>query len=1519
MQIGTREFVGEAQFDKNVSLLGGLSGLSSLYITEPYKTQWREALGATTLSIPASAYGNTYLDGTFTDADLVAGKLNIVHNLNTYVPSVVVFDSLGNEIIPGEVNCSNPDITIVDLTYFAPLIGTWRFSVKKSGTITFNISGGGGGGSVIVTGDITRAEVAALSGYLQSEILSISSNYTTLATTAAISSYLDTRINGLSSVPINLTSVTTDIVPFSGSTLSLGTSAKPWKELYLTGNSIYIGGSVVNVTSGALSIDEEKIIVQSDFNVANDSIIAINEEIIHIESILYYQNIDITNLRTDLIYVSGMFAAENSALYSTLQTVSGNLQSQIVTLRSDLVTISGTFDYRTQHLQTEIQTVSGNLQGQISSTKSDLEIVSGALNSQIVTLRSDLQTVSGALSLQIENVRSDLQTVSASQNSALNVVDAKVISLSGESLSLTRDNFVTSSQTIFLNRVDIGHLNVLGTTTTVDSEVILINDSIISLNSNLSGDEPYVIDSGIRVFRGSHLPGQLLWMEPEKYWMAGLSGSEERILVTSDFDTLNSNIISASGNLSSYTNSSVYSASASLISFINSSTFSASANQISYTNSSINSASGDLMAYVNSSVVTASGNVLNSTNSYLSSVSGNLTSYASTKIPLSYMDIDGSLSGNSDTRISSQKATKTYITNHYGFLPMLSGASITAVSGSPMMFLDIGNNYAKTLLDQNGNKTLIDEIVASVTSLAVLNASFPATLYTNKWAEAFNNTAEDGWYQSNGTSWIQRLGSSGDRTALWDFINGISYGASDLFIGANHSSNSGWEGGYPATRMFDGNDATEASGFGSAMDSGTLYADSVFVAATSIGKFTLLTSASTNRIVTFKVEYSIDGTTNWTTITSILSVVNGSHLGGGIIQTNTSVINTIVLTSHTIPAKGYRLRPLTRSGGYAFAYTFSGYSSVDTSSTINCVNSINKLNSRLLNSGTWSPDTNGVSAYAYESSAILNYNGALYHNKSGTTISAGATAPSADATNWEYYMPPLINVISGAISPSLPIKVLNQSEANGISAALYVSGGVSIVKSLVVGGVSGNATIFNVNSTDQDFKVKRNISGDVIAFDAGADTLNVYTTNGVYISGSLYVNGIRISGGSSGVTISNVRDTSGGGTGVVMGSVLTNNAPGNYAVAEGADNLASGTYSHAEGYTCRATNDYAHVEGWLSLSSGVASHAEGNSTASGDASHSEGNSCVASASFSHAEGEHTSAANSDAHAEGYYTTANGQAAHSEGDHTTASGNFSHAEGSSSAATGVASHAEGKSTLAEGTYSHAEGYIANAYGAYSHAEGFHTTAIGDISHAAGSYATAMCANTFVWSDGSAYNDIAPRTFNIRATNGVYISGAVNISDVINIGGQIKFPATQNASSDANTLDDYEEGTFTPSLSLGLQEGSFAYNEQVGRYTKIGNMVYIDVAIYWASKPISGDGFQLDSLPFAIGSPMRAISSPVFCESIGGSWTGSSPQYAKGQPSSTSMVFYRTTTGNSSYYSVSDIPDGARIDLNVVYRV
>ena len=57
-----------------------------------------------------------------------------------------------------------------------------------------------------------------------------------------------------------------------------------------------------------------------------------------------------------------------------------------------------------------------------------------------------------------------------------------------------------------------------------------------------------------------------------------------------------------------------------------------------------------------------------------------------------------------------------------------------------------------------------------------------------------------------------------------------------------------------------------------------------------------------------------------------------------------------------------------------------------------------------------------------------------------------------------------------------------------------------------------------------------------------------------------------------------------------------------------------------------------------------------------------------------------------------------------------------------------------------------------------------------------------------------------------------------------GTGIAFPATQSASSDANTLDDYEEGSWTPTIS-STSPGtlSVSYSVQTGWYTKIGRQV------------------------------------------------------------------------------------------------
>jgi hypothetical protein len=78
------------------------------------------------------------------------------------------------------------------------------------------------------------------------------------------------------------------------------------------------------------------------------------------------------------------------------------------------------------------------------------------------------------------------------------------------------------------------------------------------------------------------------------------------------------------------------------------------------------------------------------------------------------------------------------------------------------------------------------------------------------------------------------------------------------------------------------------------------------------------------------------------------------------------------------------------------------------------------------------------------------------------------------------------------------------------------------------------------------------------------------------------------------------------------------------------------------------------------------------------------------------------------------------------------------------------------------------------------------------------------------------------------------------------GQIKFPATQNASSDANTLDDYEEGTWTPTLSGG--SGVASYTSNNGWYTKIGRVVTITWFIQFTKNTLSGGTLRLVDFPF-----------------------------------------------------------------------
>lgn len=78
--------------------------------------------------------------------------------------------------------------------------------------------------------------------------------------------------------------------------------------------------------------------------------------------------------------------------------------------------------------------------------------------------------------------------------------------------------------------------------------------------------------------------------------------------------------------------------------------------------------------------------------------------------------------------------------------------------------------------------------------------------------------------------------------------------------------------------------------------------------------------------------------------------------------------------------------------------------------------------------------------------------------------------------------------------------------------------------------------------------------------------------------------------------------------------------------------------------------------------------------------------------------------------------------------------------------------------------------------------------------------------------------------------------------------ITFPATQVPSADANTLDDYEEGTWTPTASnLTTVTGSASWS---GKYIKIGKLVIVEWALSGGNFTVTANSTVITNLPFTI---------------------------------------------------------------------
>jgi len=134
-----------------------------------------------------------------------------------------------------------------------------------------------------------------------------------------------------------------------------------------------------------------------------------------------------------------------------------------------------------------------------------------------------------------------------------------------------------------------------------------------------------------------------------------------------------------------------------------------------------------------------------------------------------------------------------------------------------------------------------------------------------------------------------------------------------------------------------------------------------------------------------------------------------------------------------------------------------------------------------------------------------------------------------------------------------------------------------------------------------------------------------------------------------------------------------------------------------------------------------------------------------------------------------------------------------------------------------------------------------------------------------------------------------------------GSGITFPATQSASSDANTLDDYEEGTFTPTVAGTTLAGTGTYAAQGGFYTKIGNRVSFNLYINWTNLVGATGALTIVGLPFtSLGTATSYSAVSVWSDVL----TLTASSY---------LVCY--IPPNSTTFSPKSSPVGGGSDVNV----
>ena len=151
--------------------------------------------------------------------------------------------------------------------------------------------------------------------------------------------------------------------------------------------------------------------------------------------------------------------------------------------------------------------------------------------------------------------------------------------------------------------------------------------------------------------------------------------------------------------------------------------------------------------------------------------------------------------------------------------------------------------------------------------------------------------------------------------------------------------------------------------------------------------------------------------------------------------------------------------------------------------------------------------------------------------------------------------------------------------------------------------------------------------------------------------------------------------------------------------------------------------------------------------------------------------------------------------------------------------------------------------------------------------------------------------------------------------------VTFPATQVPSADANTLDDYEEGTWTPTVVGSVTAGTYTLSNIKAYYTKIGNQVTL-YASFGFSAASGGAGIVIiGGLPFSYKSN-SSVTGPLLASIF--NFTSATPATVTVQNStsaSATTLYIGETVDNAATNDspISGVSTSTYIQFSINYTI